>query len=236
MTFVVFATPCLSGTLSLEFFHSYLDTSALLTREGIPHACIQVTGDAYLAKARNRLVYKFLTDFPQATDLFFLDDDVGWPADAVLRLLNAKPDIVAGIYPHKQDARTFPAELLADKDTHQFIEQDGLLKASLVPTGFLRIRRAVFEHLAKLSPTYEETLADGVVCTVHDIFRTGLSEGKWWGEDTDFCRRWLRLDGEIWVDPNIAFTHTGRKQWAGTFADAVEGWRQTIKEKAAVPV
>jgi hypothetical protein len=43
----------------------------------------------------------FLND-PQATHLLFVDGDIGFEPEQVLRLINCGADVVAGIYPIKQ--------------------------------------------------------------------------------------------------------------------------------------
>lgn len=227
MVFPVFATPSLSHSVSLEYFRSFMETSQLLQQAGITHTSIQVGGDCYLAHARNRLVHTFLNDFPEATDLFFLDDDIGWPAEAVLRLLRDEPDVVAGIYPHKQDDVSYPVSLEMT-DGHA-VQVDGLFLAKTVPTGFLRIRRHVLETMAAASAIYAHKTATGVD-TVHEVFRMGAYDGEWWGEDIDFCNRWRAMGGTIWVDADITFTHSGRKQWRGRLMDSARPAQQEAAE------
>ena len=222
--FPVFATPCLTHQVTLEFFLSYLRTSQVLSQNGIPHACIQVGGDCFVAKARNKLVHQFLTDFPTATDLFFIDDDVGWQTDTVLRLLRADVAVAAAVYPHKQDAPSFPVDLEARDG--EFIEHDGLLRAGMVPAGFLRIRRSVIERMVAGCPTYLETSADGSTATVWEVFHTVCEGGYWYGEDIKFCRDLRDMGIDIWVDPTAVLTHTGRKRWTGTLMDGVKQWRE----------
>lgn len=214
-----FAVPTLSHSVCIEFFRSWGLTTELLRSLGVKHTIDTFGGDMYIAKARNRLAYRFLVDFPDATELFFLDDDIGWEAEAVVRFLQSCEDIVAGIYPQRQDKVNFPVMWDKAPDGSMF-EAGGLLRALTVPTGFLRIRRSVLERMAAASQTYTEELAGGEVITVHEIFRMGASGGKWWGEDIEFCNRWVQeFGGEIWVDPDITFTHSGRKQWSGRLAD-----------------
>lgn len=218
MTHPLFAVPTLSHSVTLEFFRSYCQTSALLKTAGITHSIITLAGDCYLAKARNRLAYRFLAEHPDTTDLFFLDDDIGWEPEAVLRLLEAPEDIVAGVYPQRQDKLNFPVEWHTENG--MMLERDGRFRALAVPTGFLRIKRHVLEKMAAASQTYTEESVGGQILTIHEIFRMGASGGKWWGEDIEFCNRWTQeFGGEIWVDPDITFTHSGRKQWSGRLAD-----------------
>ena len=225
----VFAIPCVSHTLSVEFFYSYQASSQLLQRAGITHGCINVNGDCYLASARNRLVHKFLTEFPDGTDLFFLDDDIGWSdAEAPLRLLQDDVDVVAGVYPKKQEKLEFPV-VMDESLGHLIQSPSGLFKALRVPTGFLRIKRHVLEKMAAVSPTYTQALPEGGSVIIAEIFQMGVKGGLWWGEDFDWCNKWVAMGGEIWVDPTIEFTHSGRKQWKGRLWDSA----MPVQQRAA---
>lgn len=226
--YVIFATPSLAHSVSLEFHRAYLDTSAILAQANIRHGCIQVAGCIYVANARNRLVTHFLKDHPEATDLFFIDDDIGWTPDAAIRFMASTRDVIAGIIPHKADPLSFPVEL--DFTDQQLTEQDGLFLAVTVPTAFLRIKRHVLEKMAEAAARYPDP--DGTGQELYNIFETGLCDGKWWGEDNLFCKRWREMGGQIWVDPNVAFTHSGRKRYEGCLAASL---RQFI-EAQATPV
>lgn len=215
----VFAVPSLAHAVCMEFFGSYIATSQLLQAQGVTHTFIPVNGDAYLAHARNRLVHRFLTDWPQGTDLFFLDDDIGWEPEAVLRLLNDPEDVVAGVYPKKQDKLEFPVVLDKDAEGHVIISKSGLYKALRVPTGFLRIRRHVLETMAARAKTYRVERPEGTE-TIAEVFRMGVYDGLWWGEDFDWCNQWRDMGGDIWVDAQIMFTHSGRKQWSARLLDS----------------
>lgn len=217
----VFAVPCVSHSVTVEFFHSYIASSQLLMKAGITHTCINVNGDCYLASARNRLVHKFLSEFPEATDLYFLDDDVGWTdPEAPLRLLLDDEAVVCGVYPKKQETLEFPV-VMDESQGHLIQTESGLFKALRVPTGFLRIKRHVLEKMAANSPTYKQAQPEGGFTTIHEIFRMGAYGTEyWWGEDFDWCNRWHEMGGTIWVDPTIEFTHSGRKQWKGRLWDS----------------
>ena len=232
--FVLFATPCLSHQVHLDHFSSFIRTHELLREKNISHLATHIGGVAFVDHARNILCHRFLRDFPMATDLFFLDDDIGWPAEAVLRLLSHDVDIVAGVYPLKQDEGGFPAEITAERATGRVHRKGPLVQAGFVPGGFLRIRRPVIEKMADQSPTYPFRQSDGVVHQIANVFRTGYDpeSGERLGEDVDFCRRWTKLGGEMWIDPDIDFSHVGRKRWAGNFNDAVRHWETRPMEAA----
>jgi len=233
----IFGTPCYDHRVCYEFFRSSIETISALSGSGIPYGFIARAGDQFIAKARNKIVSEFLA-IPQATDLFFIDDDVGWPAEAVLRLLNRPEDIVFGAYPKKQAETDFPVELVADSVTGALNERDGMVMAKAGPTGFMRIKRHVLERLAEHSGTFHEIDADGVDRTHPNIFRTGVSEdGFFCGEDYIFCQNWLALGGELWCVPDIEFTHRGNKMWRDTLANHLDVFRAkgiaVAKEKSA---
>lgn len=54
--------------------------------------------------------------------------------------------------------------------------------------------------------------------------------GKWWGEDFWITERWRQMGGQIWVDPEIAFTHRGSKAWGATFGDSVRAQQAKMRE------
>lgn len=228
--FVLFATPCLSAKVDLDYFHSYIHTSVALSQHGIDHSVLMQAGICFIDHARNVLCHSFLHHYPQATDLFFIDDDIGWTSDSVIRLLKHKEDIVGGVYPLKQDPIGFPIALESPVGSNKFIEKHGLLEASFLPTGFMRIKRHAIELMAVDQPTYPHRRADGGVDQIKNIFHTGYKDGERWGEDVDFANRWREKGGHLWVDPQITLSHLGRKRWTASFAEAVNVAKQALAE------
>lgn len=222
--FVVFCTPSLGRSFSVEYLMSAMSTQHLCFANSISQVWRSVGGDPYLAKVRNRMASEFLRNFPTATDLFFIDDDMGWPAEKVIEFLLRPEDIVVGAYPKKRDEPDFPIQLSV---TDQKITTKGdLILTDLAPTGFMRVKRVVFERMAAESGIYTEQ--DEVLGEVEcwDMFRMGYVDssdmpgrGRWWGEDYFFSARWRNMGGQIWCDPTIPFTHRGGKVWSATFKD-----------------
>lgn len=224
---VVFSTPSLSKGVCVEYLQSALATQHAVYQAGFDQVWRVQGGDPYLAKVRNRLASEFLDRFPDATDLFFLDDDMGWPPDAVLRVLNRPEPVIVGAYPKKQERTEFPIQMLLD-EAGDFIEKDGLYRVYLAPTGFMRIKREVIEKLAAQSGQFMDPDAEGNDVRCWDIFRMGYmgsaddpARGMWWGEDYHFSARCYQAGIEIWCDPDILFTHRGGKIWAANFVDSL---------------
>ena len=229
--YVIFATPSLSHSVSLEFFRSYLETQAALDAAGILHGCAQLGGCPFIDKARNQLVTDFLVSHPDATDLFFIDDDLGWPAQAVVRMLARDEEIVAGMYPHKLGTVSFPGEL--DFAGEALTEANGLFRALHVPAGFMRIKRRALEAMADRCGTYTDD-HNGVLREHFRVFEMGVAaDNKYTGEDYWFCRKWREGGGTIWVDPDIAFTHSGRHRFSGSLAATLRNWIESQAAKEA---
>jgi hypothetical protein len=262
--FVLIGIPSFRGQPEREFVVSLSETQSALAASGIGYAMTMLAGDPYLPKVRNRIVSELLHNRPNVTDFLFLDDDIGWnPATKVAELINRPEDVVCGVYPKKQDPLTFPCTL--DMVDGALVEKNGLYRAVLIPTGFLRVKRHVLEKMAAVSPRYYETSADGQQLLQWSIFEAkyvdptlealrktdmdALSHtdaiaylkralgvvppaeiGQWWGEDFWFAERWRDMGGEVWIDPEIAFTHRGSKAWGATFGDSI---RATIKQKGS---
>lgn len=186
-------------------------TTAELTRKGIPFELSIMHGNCHVDDGRNELVRQFLFE-SQCSDLVFIDSDVQWNAQMFLRLIKHDEDVVAGAYPLKCFPIKFPVgRILHIKEEPE--EKRGLLEVSFAPTGFMRIRRSVFEKLApkqskrgKLTPTYR-------------FFERRYTETTYDGGDVTFCRKWIAEGGKVIVDPTLTLEHIGEYRWKGCFLD-----------------
>lgn len=227
MSHVVFATPSLDHRVTLDYLRSWTLTQSLLSQHQVPASMISRGGDCFVAKVRNKLVKQFL-DGP-GTDLFFLDDDLGWPAEKVLEFVMMPDAIVAGVYPKKMDDVDWPVGLEADKGG--LIETNGFYSATFAPTGFMRIKREVLEALVRVAPTFRDIEMGGRTETYPLIFNSGLDADGWFcGEDVAFCRLARQHGFPIWVDPNIDFIHRGGKSWKGNMSDHLPQFHARAKQ------
>ncbi len=230
---VVFATPSYSHTCCMEYLAAALSTEQAMTKLGIPHAWLLKGGDPYLAKIRNRIVTEYLRDYPDMQNLFFLDDDVGWPPQKIIDFLLRPEPVLAGIYPKKSEKVDFPVELACDRETGLLRERDGLVQGLSAGMGFVRIKRYVLEQMASVSMKYTES-RDEPLEYFHNIFSMGMGDdGQWWGEDYVFFKKWTNSGGEMWIDPDIDFTHTGKRSWKGNFSEHLALFREKGAELLA---
>ena len=170
-----------------------------------------LTGDCHIDDARNRLVRDFLAS--DCADLVFIDADMGWVDDDLIRLLNHDRDLVGGTYPLKQGVEDFPCRLVPGEI---WSDADGLIEVQGIPTGFMRIRRRVLERLAKDAKQYRFVGSDDTaMCPL--IFEREVADGKRVSGDYVFCRKWRATGGRVYVDPDCFLEHAGEKIWSGTF-------------------
>lgn len=231
---VFFALPAYSGQLHVETFRALLANMLALLKRGDRFTLWDESGNAMIAHARDLILAQFLAS--DATHCVFVDSDVVFPADAVLRLVDAPVDFSAVVYRQRKDPANYcvmydttKAELWADPAT-------GLLEVLAVPAGFLCLTR---ECVLRMSSVYEhKTFNDkcapnGKAVALFDNIHDG---DMYWGEDFSFCKRWRDMGGKIWVDPLINMGHIGNKMFTGSLGEWLRSgaWRESTKEQVKV--
>src|SRR5271168_1520339 len=99
---LVLATPCFGGQISVLYAASLLKLQKLVrSYSDFNLKILFKDGDALITRARASLVAQFLDD-PSATHLLFIDADIGFEPQQVLRLLEFGADVTAAVYPVKQ--------------------------------------------------------------------------------------------------------------------------------------
>src|ERR1700685_2577548 len=99
---LVVATPCFGGQISVLYAASLFKLQTLLRAySDVNLKLIFKDGDALITRARSSLISQFLDD-PSATHLLFIDADIGFEPDQVLRLIECGAEMCAAIYPIKR--------------------------------------------------------------------------------------------------------------------------------------
>jgi hypothetical protein len=229
---LVVATPCFGGQVSTIYAASLLQLQQAM--QGIPNI--------KLTRARANLVTLFLDD-PAATHLLFIDADIGFTPDQVIRLIESGADMVSGAYPIKRvnwdkarraiaAGRTdvAPAALdyvleLDDPDRVNVV--NGFTRVRYAGTGFLMIRRHVIERMcshpdyAALKFTREhswDVLAGSPNRFALFECMIDPASGTYLSEDFAFCKRWTDIGGEIWADLQSKLDHVGPSVFRGDIA------------------
>ena len=96
---VFFATPCYGGMLTDQFFLSMFRMSQVLMQHGINFRITTLRNESLISRARNILTAMFLAS--DCTHLMFIDSDIEFQPEDILRALAYDKPVIAGAYPKK---------------------------------------------------------------------------------------------------------------------------------------
>ena len=242
---ILIAIPCFGGNVSNLTFHSILNTLRWLNDQGHNIRVETLPTESLINRARNKFVTKFLDNKEfNGTHLLFIDADIGFTLQNLLRVIEFNKEVVTCTYPVKG----FYWQQLLDriKENNNIDEQtmrDYLLQfnVNLYPntefkqgfarvkesaTGFMMIKRNVFTTLMDKFPNlkYKPDLRTGIENSENafDFFPVGIYKEKdgvnrFLSEDYYFCRLAEECGFEIWTDLSTPITHLGSTEYHGMF-------------------
>jgi hypothetical protein len=234
---LVVATPCFGGQISVLYAASLFRLQKLVRSYGeINLKVLFKDGDALITRARASLISQFLDD-PTATHLLFIDADIGFEPEQVLRLIQCGADMSAAVYPIKridwdkvkktiETARPNPAAaalryVFEVDDPNAVVTAAGFVKVRYAGTGFLMIRREALVRMCAAYPQlkyWRDHSIDALTASDNRfaLFECMIGEdGTYLSEDFAFCKRWTDMGGEIWADLNSRLNHVGPMTFCG---------------------
>ena len=245
---VLVATPCYGGMVGEPYLKAMTGLSILFKHYGLNFTLATLSNESLVTRARNTLTAMFLQN-PNYTHMMFIDADIGFIPQDVIKLLHRDKDIVTGAYPKKtinwpavqgvamDQKPTDPFELakfqasyvLNIKREHTDSKEIPLVKG-LIPvldagTGFMMIKREVIDKMIKQYPetryTNDLNTDPKLAPYFYALFDTMIEPEtkRYLSEDYTFCRRWQKMDGEIWMDPSINLDHYGSYPFQGNISE-----------------
>jgi len=239
---VLIAVPCYDQSVTESFMMSMLDCSIFHARTGVQFSVTTIS-DSLISRARNLLVAKFMA-MGDYTHLMFIDSDIGFPRDAIVRLLWHDKDVITASYPIKEidwskveknvKSGMTGKEILPNSvrfvvnpvvSGQKEIEYDkGGVSVYDAGTGFMLIKReaiawmfSAYPHLKFVDDT--GMLSDEENKYAFALFNSFVENERFLSEDYGFCRYWQMSGGKIWTDPTIGLTHVGRLKYSGTMVN-----------------
>lgn len=196
---VLLATPAYENPDAAYTF-SVQQSREALSAAGIQSAYLLLSGNCHVDDGRNSIVAEFLqTD---CTDLVFLDADVSWSPDALVKLCRFNCDFVGGVYPFRREGNgNMPVRLIAGTRA-----AGGLLEVDGLPAGFMRMRRTVLERLSAVADHHDKR--DGGRVPI--LFERTLDGAERFSGDLAFCRKWRALGESIFAAVDLRLGHTGK--------------------------
>ena len=227
---LMIATPMYGGMCTGHYVQGLLMTMQKMREVGVNVAWCQIMNESLITRARNELARVFLES--DHDYLMFIDADIGFDGEAILQLMAADKDVACGIYPKKEvNWDSVKRAALAGKQDLEdhggaFVfnmigsgnaetDEHGFFEVRHGGTGFMLIKRGVFEFLAPYVPTYRTNSfvnSDGTYQKplTHEFFATSIdASGALLSEDYHFCELVRQHGGSIWANPFIKLDHVG---------------------------
>jgi len=201
--------PCYGGQLTESTFMSYIKWANVARQLGLDWTVETMTNESLISRARNTLTAKFLHT-KESTHLMFIDADIGWEPWHLLVMLNHDKDVVGGLYPMKSLPVKWCVNGIPDA-----VQDDpsGLIEVTKTGTGFLLMKRDVFEKLnahPAVKPFINDIGLDPVLNPyMKTYFDTAVRENRYYSEDWTFCENWRDIGGQVFIDKRVLLKHTG---------------------------
>ena len=191
---------------------------------------IETVKSPYVSKAWNALTALFLRS--KYDYLLFIDADVEFNPEAVIRMLVTKKDIILTPYRVKfpQDVNIAKYSVSFPDDKNVSILPGDLVEISEGPAGLMLIHRKVFEFLMDSCPRLKikhplQKESDPYLYNFWDT-TFDMDNGLWRGEDISFCRLARDYGFKIYANIKSRTTHHGSYGWPGKFEDALTKEKQ----------
>ena len=97
---IFIATPCYGGQIGEPYFRSMMRLAILFSKYDIPYTVSTLANESLITRGRNTLT-SFFMENPEATHLFFVDADIEFNPEDMLRMVAYDKPIVVGAYPKK---------------------------------------------------------------------------------------------------------------------------------------
>jgi len=221
---VFIAMPCYDS-VKINTMLSVIKLVQQLGKSGI-QCGINTYKSPLIHQARNYLTSVFLTTEYQY--LLFVDSDVEFEPEAVIRMMVAKKNIVCTPYRVKSadtNQHIYTVEFKNSKNI--IVLAGGLVEIESGPTGLMLIDRAVFEKIIKNHPELKITNpatpdAGKSHEFYYNFFDFGFKDGYAMGEDVSFCRLARDNDFRIFANIESSTAHHGSFAWKGTFGKSMK--------------
>jgi hypothetical protein len=208
---IVLCTPIYLN-VTPHFLSSVLQLQQILINNNIPFEYRFLTNDSLIPRARNKLC-KYFLDIPNATHLLFIDSDIEFNPNDIVRLYLANKDVIGIAYALKKiyNDKTIGVYNLLEKENN-----DDFDEALEIGTGLMLIKRHVLEKMIESEPdnfilldTPEDINKTIDKRKYYRFFDTQFDNNRYLSEDYMFCQRWRKANGKIYLLKNTTTIHHG---------------------------
>ena len=243
---IFLATP-VHSECSIHYAQALLELQQLCHTKKIK-ITFSLIKSSLVTQGRNLCVAGFLeSDF---THMLFIDSDIYFNAESILKMIEKDKDILSIPYPLKtmmwdktlerikggsiktirdlkKSLNTYPMKVKDDKDIRV---DNGVMEVTHSPTGCMLIKRSVFDKMIKAYP--DKNIVQKTVINGEYVDRPNLwnffdtihdpRTKTYLGEDFSFCKLWKDIGGTCHAYINDTIVHIGEHQYEGRFADELK--------------
>ena len=205
-----------------------------------------------VTQGRNLCVANFLKDPANPTHLLFIDSDIDFTFNVIMKMLKFDREVIATPYPMKhihwdqiwdrvqkgkiknidelkRAGHAFPIKLDNQKGK-EIPVVDGVIEVSHAPTGCMLIKKQVFDKMIKAYPNdkiEQATIVNGLAVIDeynYNFFDTihDPETKKYYGEDFGFCKKWTAIGGKCYCYVSDDITHVGEYAYNGKLMDNLD--------------
>jgi len=203
-----------------------------------------------VTQGRNLCVNGMLEEGDKYTHLLFIDSDIDFKFETIMKMIKADKDVIACPYPlkninwqkvHQSIKRkgNLEPELLSKQgftwpvkieDKEYITINSGIAEVSHAPTGCMLIKKSVFDRMIKAFPDKkisQPTIVNGTVSEkefYYNFFDTyhEPETKRYYGEDFGFCKRWTEIGGKCHILVEDYISHIGEYRYEGRLMDDLE--------------
>ena len=209
---IMIGLPCGGGNISEQTTIGLFNLGKEFVRTNISHSILSLSNSSLISHGRSRIVNFFLNNTDHEY-LFFLDSDIGFQKEDVMKLISYKLPIVTGAYPMK----TLPTKYCFNPYEPEERRGD-LVKIYGNGLGFALIHRKVFVDIAMKYPGLKYIPTDyhteyphspNEIKNSYHYFSEYKRGNTFLSEDKSFFHRANQVGYDIWLDVSIKLNHTG---------------------------
>ena len=232
---VFIATPMYGGQCTGVYAQSLMNLIGVLSNKGYKTSVSLMFNESLVTRARCNMTHEFLKS--GADYLFWIDADIAFRPDDAIKMLEADVDVIGGIYPKKEinwqtvhqavtegkpvdqlkkHTGSFVVNLLTN-DPAITVPVDQPCEVSAIGTGFMLIKRRVFDELMPHTPKF---VSDMNYLSGEEIYGFYLDPidpetKRLLSEDYYFCHQWRKIGGKIHAAPWCHLGHMGTYLFEG---------------------
>jgi hypothetical protein len=240
---VLIALPTYANTVHFDFALAFARLMEAFKEKGIAFEYLH-TASSHIIRARNFFANYFLSH-PEFSHILFLDTDMDFSRDAVLRLLDGDRPVAGVACPYRffdvekkitpddaglslrewqEKTVDYNLAILSDERGSSSVS-NGWVEVNHIGTGIFLVRRDVLEAIALDVPRYRPPaqyaafLPDG---KFYAFFDTVDEQGVYLSEDLSFCRRVRAAGKSVWALIDERIVHHGTSAVSGTYLRSLE--------------